>query len=292
VLKTNSESLVQMAVAGVVAPPTMARGPHRVTAAGTPFVPIGMAGIIYNARPGCAAFGWAADHLEPSVCVDAPDAQEHHALHYLTNLGNDAVVITGEAKGARGIVMGEHARFIIDFPEAAMARMCPGDRVQITAWGTGLTLTDYPHISVHKLDPRLLARMGIAAAGDGVLRVPVTHIIPSRVMGSGWELNPEYVDQDISSNDAATVRALGLDRLRIGDVVAITDADHMIGRGFRPGAVTIGVIPHGDSWQLGHGPGCMTVLSCTTPRIEPVLDPDANIARYMGCGAFAEGARR
>lgn len=291
-IRTNRDTLVKMAVAGTVAPPTMARSPHRVTAGGSPFIPIGMAGIVYNARPGCPAFGWAADHLEPSVCVDAPDAEEHHALHYLVNLGNDAVAVSGDARGARGIVMGEHARFIVDFPEAAMARMCPGDRVQIVAWGTGLTLVDHPHIGVRKLDPRLLDRMGLEPVDDGVLRVPVTHILPSRVMGSGWELNPEYVDQDICSNDLATVRELGLDQLRIGDVVAITDADHGIGRGFRRGAVTIGVIPHGNSWMLGHGPGCVTVMSCPTPHIEPVLDPEANIARYMACGAFAEGARR
>lgn len=286
-LRTNRDHLVKMAVAGVIAPPTMARGPHRVKAGGEPFVPIGMAGIIYNARPGCPAFGWAADHLEPAVCIDAPDSQEHHALHYLTNLGNDARVISGEARGARGVVMGEHARFIVDFSEDDMAQMCPNDRVQIAAWGTGLRLLDYPHIKVWKLDPRLLDRMGITEAANGVLRVPVTHIVPSRIMGSGWELNPEYVDQDICSNDPATVAEFGLDRLRISDVIAVTDADHSTGRGYKKGAVAIGVIPHGNSWMLGHGPGCVTVMSCPTPHIEPVLDPTANIARYMNCGAFA-----
>ncbi|MDR7495987.1 MAG: DUF4438 domain-containing protein, partial [Armatimonadota bacterium] len=114
-LRTNQASLVKMAVAGIISAPTMARGPHRVKADGSPFVPIGTAGVIYNARPGCPAFGWAADHLEPAVCVHTPDAQEDHALHYLANLGNDAVVVSGEARGARGVVLGEHARFIIDF---------------------------------------------------------------------------------------------------------------------------------------------------------------------------------
>jgi hypothetical protein len=168
-----------------------------------------------------------------------------------------------------------------------MERMCPGDRVQIRAWGTGLRLLDYPHIAVWKLDPRLLDRRGIEEAGGGTLRVPVTHILPSRIMGSGWELNPEYVDQDICSNDPATVAEFGLERLRIGDVVAITDADHTSGRAHRPGAVTIGVVPHGNSWMLGHGPGCVTVLSCATPRLQPVIDPGANIARYLGGGVFA-----
>jgi hypothetical protein len=286
-LRTNRDTLVEMAVAGVISPPTMARGPHRVTATGEPFVPIGTAGIIYNARPGCRAFGWAADHLEPAVCVHAQDPQEDYALHYLANPGNDAVVISGEAKGAKGVVTGEHARFIIDFDIDAMERMCPGDRVQIRAWGTGLSLLDYPHVTVRKLDPRLLERIGLEEAGNGVLRVPVTHVLPSRIMGSGWELNPEYVDQDICSNDPAAVEEFGLDRLRIGDVVAVTDADHSIGRGYRKGAIVIGLVNHGNSWQLGHGPGCMTLLSCGTRHLEPVLQRDANIARYLNCGAFA-----
>lgn len=286
-LRTNREALVKMAVAGVIAPPTMARGPHRIKANGEPFVPIGMAGIVYNARPGCPAFGWAADHLEPAVCVHAPDPQEDYALHYLANLGNEAVVVSGTARGARGVVMGEHARFIIDFDDDDMARMCPGDRVQIVAWGTGLRLLDYPHITVRKLDPGLLDRLRLEEAAGGVLRVPVTHVLPSKIMGSGWELNPEYVDQDICSNDPATVAEFGLTRLRVGDVVAVTDADHSTGRGYRKGAIVIGVINHGNSWQLGHGPGCMTVLSCPTPHLAPVLDPDANIALYLKCGAFA-----
>ena len=276
-----------MAVTGVIAAPTMARGPHRVKASGEPFVPIGMAGVIYNARPGCPAFGWAADHLEPAVCVNAQDPQEDYALHYLANLGNDAIVLSGEAKGARGVVMGEHARFIIDFAETDMERMCPGDRVQIAAWGTGLELVDYPHITARKLDPRLLDLLAIEEAGGGVLRVPVTHILPSRIMGSGWELNPEYVDQDICSNDPATVREFGLESLRTDDVVAVMDADHSTGRAYRKGAIFIGLINHGNSWQLGHGPGCMTLLSSPDGRIEPVLHPGANIARYMACGAFA-----
>jgi hypothetical protein len=276
-----------MAVAGEIAPPTMARGPHRVKADGDPFIPIGMAGVIYNARPGCPAFGWAADHIEPAVCVHARDPQEDYALHYLVNVGNDALIVSGEAKGARGVVMGEHARFIVDFAEDDMARMCPGDRVQIIGWGTGLRLLDYPHISVWKCDPRLLERMNIEEGAGDVLRVPVTHIVPSRIMGSGWELNPEFVDQDICSNDPATVAEFELDRLRTGDVVAVADTDHSIGRAYRKGAMTIGLINHGNSWQLGHGPGCMTLLSCRTPHLEPVLDPEANVARYFNCGAFA-----
>lgn len=207
-------------------------------------------------------------------------------MHYLANLGNDAIVVSGDAKGARGIVLGEHARFIIDFSQEAMERMCPGDRVQITAWGTGLRLLDHPEVGVWKLDPRLLDLIGVDEA-NGTLHVPVTHIIPSKVMGSGWELNPEYVDQDICSNDQGTIQELGLEDLRIGDLVAVIDADHRIGRGYRKDAVTIGVINHGNSRLLGHGPGCMTLLSSSPGVIEPTIHADANIARYLSAGQFA-----
>ncbi|MBM3449672.1 MAG: DUF4438 domain-containing protein [Armatimonadetes bacterium] len=286
-LRTNHDRLVKMAVAGDIAPATMGRGPHKMKAGGEAYVPIGMAGIIYNARPGCAAFHWEADHLEPSVCIDCKDGGEHHALHYLGNLGNDAVIVTGDAIGARGVLLGEHARPIVDFPPEAMEKMMPGDKVQLTAWGTGLELLDYPHIQVRKLDPRLLDKMGIVELGNGKIRVPVTHILPSKVMGSGWELNPEYVDQDMCATDEATVRDLGLESLRICDVVAVMDVDHTIGRGYKKGGVVIGLVNHGNSWSIGHGPGCMTLLSCAEPMIEPVIDPNANIAKYLNAGAFA-----
>ena len=53
--------------------------------------------------------------------------------------------------------------------------------------------------------------------------------------------------------------------------------------------VVIGLVNHATSWLIGHGPGCMTLLSCPTPHIEPVVDAGANIARYMNCGAFSKG---
>ncbi len=59
-------------------------------------------------------------------------------------------------------------------------------------------------------------------------------------MGSGAELGADYVDQDMMSNDRETLAKLGLDDLRIGDILAIKDHDHTMNRGYREGAVTIG----------------------------------------------------
>jgi pimeloyl-ACP methyl ester carboxylesterase len=63
----------------------------------------------------------------------------------------------------------------------------------------------------------------IEELGDGRLRVPVAALIPPYLMGSGMELVADYVDQDIMTNDEAAVRELGLDRLRVGDLVAVLD---------------------------------------------------------------------
>jgi hypothetical protein len=39
---------------------------------------------------------------------------------------------------------------------------------------------------------------------------------------------------------------------------------------------------HSDSQISGHGPGVTCLLTSNGPQIEPVLCPEANIARYLG----------
>jgi hypothetical protein len=207
------------------------------------------------------------------------------ALHYLANVGNDATVMWGGAMGAHGVVTGEHAHLLVDFEPGALEEMTVGDKIQIKAVGTGLELLDYPHVSVRKCDPRLIERMGIEELGGGRIRVKVTGEIPARMMGSGAELGADYVDQDLMSNDREHLAAIGLDRLRVGDIVAIRDHEHAFNRGYKKGAVVIGLINHGDSFMIGHGPGVMTLLSCASPMIETVIDANANIANYLGIGA-------
>ena len=80
----------------------------------------GMYGITYSARVGDRAFGWAGDHVEPGVSIANSDEQADYALHYLTCIGNEAEVVTGLARGANGIVTGEHARLLVDFPPEAL----------------------------------------------------------------------------------------------------------------------------------------------------------------------------
>ena len=88
-------------------------------------------------------------------------------------------------------------------------------------------------------------------------------------------------DYDIQTFDPQMVAQYGLDELRFGDIVAITDADHRFGRIYRTGAVSIGIVAHGRSFIAGHGPGVTSLLTSATGALVPVLDPGANIATIL-----------
>jgi hypothetical protein len=269
-----------MAVAGMVSQPTLRYPGYIPDANGLSTVLPGMAGVVYNVHTGDAAFGWAADHVEPGVSIAHSDEGTDFALHYLTCIGNEAVVISGLARGAKGVVTGEHARILIDFPEEASALLNVGDTVQICAHGRGLELTDYPHIELKKVSPRLLELLRLEALDARRITLPVALELPISIMGSGAELNSEYVDQDLMSGDRALMRDTGIDTLRLGDLVAIRHADHHFGRSYREGAVSIALCIHGDSVMTGHGPGILTLMTCAEPCIEWTLDKSANLADY------------
>jgi len=279
-LRTNIDSLVVMGVGAFISPPTLERSPYRPDTAGAATVLIGMSGVVYNARVGDPAYGWAGDHVEPGASIAHPSSDVDHALHYLACVGNEAVVTSGAARGARGIVTGEHARLLVDFAPDVLEQLCVGDAIMVKTYGRGMRLLDCPGVLVKKAGPDLVERWGLEVR-NGRLRVPVVATIPAHIMGSGAELTPEFVDQDLMTGDRAALRELGIDQLKLGDLVAVLDTDHRYGRGYRAGGVTIGIIMHGDSIMTGHGPGCQDLLAAADGEIEPVIDPDANLAKLL-----------
>lgn len=282
---TNAAQLVEIAVYGQVSQPGLRYPGYTLDADGVGRVWPGMAGVAYNARVGDPAFGWAGDHVEPGVSIANPDEDADFALHYLTCIGNRAVVTSGLAKGAQGIVTGEHARLLVDFAPDVNDLLCVGDTIQIVACGRGLAFTDFPDIELKKCSPALIDSIPIDVVNDTTIRVPVTMVLPPRIMGSGAELNSEFVDQDLMSGDRELMAELGIDQMRLGDLVVIPDADHRYGRGFRAGAVTIALCIHGDSVMTGHGPGILTLMTCPERHIEWVIDANANIAHYLNIGS-------
>ena len=117
---------------------------------------------------------------------------------------------------------------------------------------------------------------------NGKLEVPVTHQIPAVVMGSG--LGRSHVssgDYDITLFCEETVEEYGLEDLRLGDLVAIVDADHSYGRIYRKGSISVSIVTHSDCITAGHGPGTTTLFTSKTGAIKPKIDPNANIAKLM-----------
>lgn len=282
--RTNETSLVEMAVSGVITTPAVRPGQYIPHPDGRAAVLPGMYGITYNVRCGDRAFGWAGDHVEPGVSIDDDaNSGRHHALHYLNCIGNDAVVTSGMAEGARGVVVGEHARILVQFDREAQELMAPGDRVQVMTHGQGLALLDHPGIALKKMSPRLFHALGLTESG-GRVHVNVAMELPIRIMGSGAELNSEYVDQDLMSGDRALMAELGIDQMRLGDVIAIRHADHHWGRSYREGAVSICLCIHGDSIMTGHGPGILTLMTAAEGNIDFTVDPAGNIAQLLDLG--------
>ena len=293
-LRTNVEKLIKISVMGEIASPTI-RSVYNVSATGKPLVLPGVGGITYNLRVGDPACGWEADHVEPGVSVenkenDARSGQAANtAFNVLSCVGNKATVVNGDAKGAEGTVTGKHGgieHVLVDFPSEVLEKLVLGDRILVKAFGVGLKLVDFPEIKVLNMDPALLDAWSIEPKGDK-LEVPVTHIVPAAIMGSGLGANQvNSGDYDIQLFDKAVVEQYGLESLRLGDLVAIIDADHSFGRIYRQGAVSVGVVIHTNCVTAGHGPGVTTLMTSPDGKIIPQINQKANIANLLKLRAY------
>jgi hypothetical protein len=289
-LKTNRDKLVKVSVIGEVVSPVISDSIYKVTADGEPVILPGVGGITYNIRVGDPACGWMADHVEPGVSLEnrVPDSRsprgQSNALNVLSCIGNEAVVVRGDAKGEKGVVVGKHGgieHVMVDFPVETMEKLVIEDRVQIRACGVGLQLLDIPDVKVYNTSPEFLDAIDPRIV-RGTLEVPVTHEVPAAIMGSGLGRNQTSSgDYDITMFCSETVEECGLDDLKLGDLVAIRDADSSYGRIYRRGSVTVGIVSHSDCVIAGHGPGVTTLFTSTKGMIKPVIRKDANVAKLL-----------
>ncbi|MFQ5714640.1 MAG: DUF4438 domain-containing protein [Candidatus Scalinduaceae bacterium] len=289
-IKTNKNKLVMQSVVGQVSSPTFSRTPYVISADGRPLVLPSVGGITYNVRVGDPAIGWAADHVEPGASIiniekSIGSWSPNSGLNTLACAGNEVKVISGEAKGAKGAVIGKHGgieHVIVDFPPTTLDKMVVGDKMQVKAYGTGMILVNYyPEIHAMNISPDLLLKIPLKEV-KGTLEFPVTHIVPAAIMGSGLGSSHSYSgDYDIQMFDEKLVKKHGLGTLRFGDFVAITDADHSYGRIYRTGAVSIGIVVHSDCVIAGHGPGVMTVLTSSKGKIKHVINKKSNLRNYL-----------
>lgn len=281
---SNADRLVTQILAGEVWPALGDRHAFRVDPDGTPFVLPGMGGVTLGVHCGDPATGHAGDHVEPGLSVRHADAAANFALQYLSCIGNRLVVASGPATGAEGFVIGQHAYVLVDMPEEQLRRVTTGDQVTIHAQGQGLVLADHPEIRVKNCSPALLHLIAGQTTAAGALEVHVAALIPPEAVGAGAGMVSEYANTDLMGAYAGLGEdlSLGLESLRIGDLVALEDQDHRYGRGYRPGWMTIGVISTGSCQLFGHGPGPSTIMSGPRDAFRPVIDGDANLAPLLG----------
>jgi hypothetical protein len=282
-MKTNKDKLVVQSVQGKIVHPQF--NGYRVTTDGMPLVLPATGGITYNIQVGDDAFGWVGDHVEPGVTIKNEQSAENAALNVFACIGNEAKVISGDAKGSMGYVSGSHGgveHVMVAFPNEVLEQLTLDDKIMVKTYGQGFEIEGFEDVKVMSIDPHLFEKMAITIE-ENALVVPVAAVIPQHLMGSG--VGAPYSqkgDYDLITSDRAQIAALGLDKLRFGDFVRLQDCDNTYGLGGTlPGAVSIGVVIHSDCIKNGHGPGISIVMSCKMPRIKGRLTADANLKNYM-----------
>lgn len=276
---------------GLAEHPALGDSPYRVDRDGRPYVPAGDGGIVLGLQLGDSVFGPAADHAAPGACLVHPDPASRHALVSYACIGNQARVRTGQAAGARGVVIGqrgEEGRVIVGLAQADLARLRPADEVAVRACGQGLSPPGLPpDVTIMNLDPGVLDLLPVglpsalpvpAPPGGGghgaAVTVGVRMTVPSRLAGNGigrpavgWcldlQLPPPGPD--------------GAGDLLLGDLVAVADIDARYNMGYRRGWVTVGVAAHGDSPLPGHGPGITPILTGPAEALQVRPDPAGHV---------------
>lgn len=287
-LATNEVDLVAVSVAGAIAHPGfpgLPAEPYRLAADGTSFLLPTHGGIVYNVSVGDRAFGWAADCIHPGVSIGQADDNKNRGLNVFACVGNRAKVMTGGAAGTTGVVTGKSGRFseqvIVHLPCEARTRMAVGDQVLVRAEGVGMTLTDHPDVSLKGIAPGLLAALP-AEEEDGQVAFGVTAQIPAHLVGAGLGLTSEGGSLHMQSTDRELLAELGLDRLRLGDLVALEDTDSRYNHGYLRGARAIGVVASTDGPRAGYGPGIAVFMTAPGGQLGSFDAPEANLVELLG----------
>jgi len=291
-MRHNADKLVHVSVMGQIASPSLPglpAEPYRLDADGKPFLYPTHGSIVYNVSVGDSAYGWLADTIHPSVSIHLKEGPANQGLNILSCVGNTATVMTGAAKGAKGVVTGKSGRFsehvIVHFSVADREKMAIGDKILIRAAGVGLELGDFPTIKLKACSPALLEKLVDGTDGEGRLRVKVAASAPSYLLGAGAGLASDGGSLHIQTVDKGALAEAGLDKLRLGDVVAMQDFDSRYSHGFFRGAIGIGVVGQGDSPRPGYGPGLTLLMTSHDGRIAPVVTAGANLVDLLGLGA-------
>ena len=287
-IATNAADIVTVSVAGQVANPALPglpAEPYRLDAEGRAFLWPTFGGIVYNVSVGDSAFGWSGDCVHPSVSIAHPDPNKNRGLNIFACVGNEALVVSGAARGARGTVTGKSGRFsdqvIIHFDHATRRRIAIDDRILVKSEGVGLAVPDCPGVAFKSLAPALFDALP-KRLEDGVLKMGVVATVPPHMVGAGAGLTSEGGSLHIQSTDRAELAAHGLAGLRLGDVVAVQDTDSRYNHGYLRGAMSIGIVGQTDGPRAGYGPGLTVVMTAPAGQLGCFEAPGTNIGDILG----------
>jgi hypothetical protein len=218
------------------------------------------------------------------VSIHQADDMRNRGLNVFACVGNWARVMTGGAAGTTGVVTGKSGRFseqvIVHIPREARTRMAVGDQVLVRAEGVGLSLTDHPDVSLKAISPGLLAALP-AREEEGRVAFGVTARIPPHLVGAGLGLTSEGGSLHMQSTDRELLAELGLDRLRLGDLVAFEDTDSRYNHGYLRGARAIGVVASTDGPRAGYGPGVAILMTAPAGRLDSFDAEGANLVELL-----------
>jgi hypothetical protein len=287
-IQTNAADIVTVSVLGQVANPTLSglpAEPYRLDADGKAFLWPTFGGIVYNVTVGDSAFGWAGDCIHPSVSIAHPDANKNRGLNVFACVGNDAMIMSGAAKGARGVVTGKSGRFsdqvIIHFDLETRRKIAVDDKILVKSEGVGLAVPKCPDVAFKSLSPSLFDALP-KKMERGALKMAVVATVPPHFVGAGAGLTSEGGSLHIQSTDRTELAKHGLDALRLGDVVAIQDTDSRYNHGYLRGAMSIGIVGQTDGPRAGYGPGMTVVMTAPAGQLGSFQVPGTNIADILG----------
>ncbi len=290
-IQTNASDIVTVSVVGQVVNPSLSglpAEPYRLDADGKAFLWPTFGGIVYNVTVGDSAFGWAGDCVHPSVSIAHPDANKNRGLNVFACVGNEAMITSGAAKGARGVVTGKSGRFsdqvIIHFDVETRRKIAVDDTILVKSEGVGLAVPGCPEVAFKSLSPGLFDVLP-KKLEDGALKMGVVATVPPHFVGAGAGLTSEGGSLHIQSTDRAALAEHGLDQLRLGDLVAIQDTDSRYNHGYLRGAMSIGIVGQTDGPRAGYGPGMTVVMTAPAGQLGSYDAPGTNIADILGLSA-------
>ncbi len=282
-ISTNKDKLLTLAVQGRVAPAQPARS-YITTWDGKPKMAIGIGGINYNLKIGERVFGWAnGDRATVGVSTEGIGEDRFNAAWTVyTSIGNEAKVLSGEARGRKGIVVGKFGSYVlVHFEDDVLEKLAIGDTLQVRSCGIGLEIEGFKDVFVHSLSPELLEKIGIRAV-EGRLEVPVVKEIPAEIVGQGAGGSSLSGNWHLQTCYPPDIEKYGLEELRFGDLVLLKDIQTDYGKGYFKGGATVGIVCSGPSDVSGLGIGVTPILSTRSGKLVGRVDSEANIGRYLG----------